>query len=146
MTALILTQPRQVTLPGLMALALLGFIAKAGIELALLPDAMPYAAMSLRGAIANTGWYLIVAGLGQGAIFVMLMLLVWPGPSGAALLGGLNALWGANVIQNFDVMGLCLGGDLSPLVFAPSIPQTLAGAAIGAALGLTLQQMKGALS
>ncbi|WP_372571233.1 hypothetical protein [Ruegeria jejuensis] len=124
----------------LLVCAVAAFLAKAVIEVSLWGDDLLYAAMSTKAAIANHAWYLLVAGLGQGAVFVLAMLFVLTSKGFArvlafAVIGALTSLWGANVIHNYDVIGLCIGtGTLSPLSFAPSIPQTTAGALIGATI------------
>lgn len=120
------------------------FVGKAGFELILIENAMPYAAMSFRAAVANTLWYLLLAGLAQGAIFVTLLLVFWPAKRLAiyAAMGAVVTLWGANVIYNYDVIDLCLGlGTTDPLTFFMATPQVCLGAATGAFAGSFLSKV-----
>lgn len=121
----------------MLALSVGLFCLKAIAEMALWADSLLYASMSPRGWVANHMWYLTIAGLGQGSVFATLILLInparrfWGRLFLGTTVGALVTLWGANVVHNFDVLGLCLNsGDLSPLTFAFP-PQTILGALIG---------------
>ena len=134
------TQTRlRLDLRALMGLALVTFLTKAALELAFVEGAMPYAAMSLRGAFSNTGWYLLIAGVAPGAIFAMALLFMGPKTRWfvPATIGAGIALWCANVVANYEVAGLCIANNsLAPLTFAPSVPQTIMGFAAGALFAL----------
>ncbi len=136
------------SLRGILGLAIIAFCAKALVEMALWVDVDQYA-LTVRWVLAEYGWYMVVAGFGQGGIFAAILLLTLTTQRARvaklAFLGAATTLWGANVIHNYDVIGLCLGlGSLAPLTFTPAVSQTIAGALIGAALGAQRIDLSGA--